>query len=58
MLGPGLVAVAFNVIGVIILFLLLTLSQEFVKTGVPVSSDFKPLVNYCERGSIWSIMEQ
>ena len=39
--GSRLVAAAFNVIGVIILLLLLTLSREFVKTGDPVSSHFQ-----------------
>jgi len=41
--GSRLVAAAFNVIGVIILLLLLTLSQEFVKVGDPVSSHFQTI---------------
>jgi len=41
--GFRLVAAAFIVIGVIILFLLLTLSQEFVKAGYPVSSHFQTI---------------
>lgn len=39
--GFRLVAAAFIVIGVIILFLLLTLSQEFIKAGAPESSHFQ-----------------
>jgi hypothetical protein len=39
--GFRLVAAAFIVIGVILLLLLLTLSQEFVKAGAPVSSHFQ-----------------
>ena len=41
--GSRLVAVAFNMIGVIILLVLLTLSQEFVKAGTPVSSHFQTI---------------
>ena len=41
--GFRLVAAAFIVIGVIILFLLLTLSQEFIKAGAPVSSHFQAI---------------
>jgi uncharacterized protein DUF4386 len=39
--GFRLVAAAFIVIGVILLLLLLTLSQEFIKAGAPVSSHFQ-----------------
>lgn len=39
--GFRLVAAAFIVIGVILLLLLLTLSQEFTKVGAPVSSHFQ-----------------
>lgn len=39
--GFRLVAAAFIVIGVILLFLLLALSQEFVKAGAPASSHFQ-----------------
>ena len=41
--GFRLVAAAFIVIGVIILFLLLTLSQEFIKAGAPESSHFQTI---------------
>ena len=41
--GFRIVAAAFIVIGVIILLLLLTLSQEFVKAGAPVSSHFQTI---------------
>jgi hypothetical protein len=41
--GFRLVAAAFIVIGVILLLLLLTLSQEFVKAGAPVSSHFQTI---------------
>ena len=41
--GFRLIAVVFNVIGVIILFLLSTLSQEFVKAGAPVLSYFQTI---------------
>jgi hypothetical protein len=39
--GFRLVAAAFIVIGVILLLLLLTLSQEFIRAGAPVSSHFQ-----------------
>jgi len=39
--GFRIVAAAFIVIGVILLLLLLTLSQDFVKAGAPVSSHFQ-----------------
>lgn len=41
--GFRIVAAAFIVIGVIILLLLLTLSQDFVKAGMPVSSHFQTI---------------
>jgi hypothetical protein len=41
--GFRLVAAAFIVIGVIILFLLLALSQEFIKAGAPESSHFQTI---------------
>ena len=41
--GFRLVAAAFIVIGVILLLLLLTLSQEFIKAGTPVSSHFQTI---------------
>jgi hypothetical protein len=41
--GLRLVAAAFIVIGVIIMFLLLTLSQEFIKAGAPESSHFQTI---------------
>ena len=41
--GFRIVAAAFIVIGVILLLLLLTLSQEFVKAGAPVSSHFQTI---------------
>jgi hypothetical protein len=41
--GFRLVAAAFIVIGVVLLLLLLTLSQEFVKAGAPVSSHFQTI---------------
>ncbi len=41
--GFRLVAVTFIVIGVILLFLLLTLSQEFVNAGAPVASHFQTI---------------
>jgi Domain of unknown function (DUF4386) len=41
--GFRLVAAAFIVIGVILLLLLLTLSQEFIKAGAPVSSHFQTI---------------
>lgn len=41
--GFRLVAAAFIVIGVILLLLLLTLSQEFVKAGAPGSSHFQTI---------------
>jgi hypothetical protein len=41
--GLRLVAAAFIVIGAIILFLLLTLSQEFIKAGAPESSHFQTI---------------
>ena len=41
--GFRLVAAAFIVIGIILLVLLLTLSQEFVKAGAPVSSHFQTI---------------
>src|SRR5512135_2828026 len=40
-LGSRLVAATFIAIGVILLLLLLTLSQEFIKAGAPVSSHFQ-----------------
>lgn len=40
-IGSRLVAAAFIVIGVILLFLLLSLSQEFIQAGAPVSSHFQ-----------------
>jgi hypothetical protein len=40
-IGFRIVAAAFIVIGVILLLLLLTLSQEFVKAGAPASSHFQ-----------------
>jgi hypothetical protein len=39
--GFRMIAAAFIVIGVILLLLLLTLSQEFIKAGAPVSSHFQ-----------------
>lgn len=41
--GFRIVAAVFIVIGVILLLLLLTLSQEFVKAGAPVSSHFQTI---------------
>ena len=41
--GFRLVAAAFIVIGVILLLLLLTLSQEFIRAGAPVSSHFQTI---------------
>jgi hypothetical protein len=42
-IGFRLVAAAFIVIGVILLLFLLTLSQEFIKAGAPVSSHFQTI---------------
>lgn len=48
--GFRLVAAAFIVIGVILLFLLLALSQEFIKAGAPASSHFQTIGEILRRG--------
>ena len=54
--GFRLVAAAFIVIGVILLLLLLTLSQEFVKAACRFHPISKPSAKSCEPGAIWSTM--
>lgn len=51
--GFRIVAAVFIVIGVVILFLLLTLSQEFVKAGTPVTSHFQTIGELLRTGRDW-----
>jgi hypothetical protein len=49
-----IIEAVFQIIGFIILLLLLTLSNEFIKAGAPVSSYFQTVGALLQAGSFWS----